>query len=202
MELDPKTVPWNERYRIMSGSIVPRPIGWVSSISAAGVYNIAPFSFFNAACAAPPLVTFAPMRDSDTGNKKDTLHNVEATGEFVINIVTEPMLEAMDRTGEDFAPEIDEFAAVGLTPIASTVVKPPRIAEAPIHFECRVVQVLHFGDGAPGSGSLVIGEIVHMHVDDAILKDGRVLAERFHPVARMGGPFYARPDIIAYERKF
>jgi len=134
MEVDPKTIPWRERYRILTGSIVPRPIGWVSTLSAAGVNNIAPFSFFNAACAAPMIVTFAPMRDSDTGNKKDTLQNIEATGEYVVNIACEPLLEAMDRTGEDFAPEIDEFAAVGLTAVPSVVVRPPRIAEAPIHF--------------------------------------------------------------------
>ncbi|GAC1452619.1 MAG: flavin reductase family protein [Vulcanimicrobiaceae bacterium] len=186
----------------MSGAIVPRPIGWVSSVSAAGVNNIAPFSFFNAACAAPMIVTFAPMRDSDTGNKKDTLQNIEATGQYVINIVSEPLLEAMDRTGEDFPPEIDEFAAVGLTPERSRVVAPPRIAEAKIHFECRLVQVLHFGDGTPGSGSLVIGEVVHVHAGDDALDGARVDATRLQPVSRMGGPNYARPDIIDYQRKF
>ncbi|GAC1305335.1 MAG: flavin reductase family protein [Vulcanimicrobiaceae bacterium] len=201
MELDPRTIPWRDGYRLLIGSVVPRPIGWVSTVSAAGVANIAPFSFFNAACAAPMVVTFAPMRDSDTGNKKDTLQNVEATGEFVINIVSEPLLEKMDLTGEDFAPEIDEFAAVGLTAIASRVVKPPRIAEAPVHLECRVLHVLHFGDGGIGSGSLVVGEVVQLHVSDDVLVDGRVDFERLRPVARMGGPLYARPQLIDYERK-
>lgn len=201
METDPRSIPWRDGYRLLIGSIVPRPIGWVSTRSAAGVNNIAPYSFFNAACAAPMVVTFAPMRDSDTGNKKDTLQNVEATGEFVINIVTEPLLEKMDLTGEDFPPEVDEFAAVGLTPIASRVVKPPRIAEAPVHLECRVLHVLHFGDGKAGSGSLVVGEVVHIHVDDAVMRDGRIDVGRLRPVARLGGPLYARPQLVDYERK-
>lgn len=202
METDPRTIPWRDGYRLLIGSIVPRPIGWVSTQSALGINNIAPFSFFNAACAAPMVVTFAPMRDSDTGNKKDTLNNVEATGEFVINIVTEPLLERMDRTGESYPPEIDEFAAVGLTPVPSHVVKPPRIAEAPVHFECRVLHVLHFGEGVPGSGSLVVGEVVHIHADDDVLENGRISFARLRPIARMGGPLYARPHIVDYERRF
>lgn len=202
METDPQSIPWRDRYRLLIGSIIPRPIGWVSTVGPDGVYNIAPFSFFNAACAAPMIVTFAPMRDSDTGNKKDTLRNVEATGEFVINIVTEPLLEAMDRTGQDFAPDVDEFAAVGLTPVPARVVRAPRIAEAPVHFECRVLHVLHFGDGHAGSGALVVGEVVHIHASDDVLENGRVSAERLRPVARMGGAHYARPDLIAYHRKF
>ena len=202
MEVDPATIPWRDRYRYLTGAIVPRPIGWISSIAPDGVHNIAPFSFFNAACAAPMIVTFAPMRHAETGGKKDTLRNVEATREFVVNIVSEPLLERMDRTGEAFAADVDEFAAVGLTPVPSTVVRPPRIAEARIHFECRLVQVVHFGDGAPGSGSLVIGEVVHIHVDDAVLDGRRIDAARLQPIARMGGPHYARPELIAYERKF
>ncbi len=202
MEIDPTTLPWRDRYRMLGASIIPRPIGWVSTVSPEGINNIAPFSFFNAACASPMIVTFAPMRDSDTGEKKDTLANIEATGDYVINIVTEPLLEAMDRTGENFPAHVDEFAAVGLTPIASHAVKAPRIAEAPIHFECRLVQILHFGDGAPGSGSLVIGEVVHVHAIDEVLANGKIDSSRLRPVARMGGPHYARPDVIAYERKF
>jgi len=201
MEVDPRTIPWRDGYRLLIGSVIPRPIGWVSTQSVAGINNIAPFSFFNAACASPMVVTFAPMRDSDTGKKKDTLQNVEATGEFVINIVTESLLERMDRTGENFPPEIDEFSAVGLTPVASQTVAPPRIAEAPVHFECRVLHVLHFGDGSSGSGSLVVGEVVHLHVDEDLLVNGRIDIERLRPVARLGGPYYARPQRIAYERK-
>ncbi len=200
MEIDPRDVPWRDGYRLLIGSIVPRPIGWVST-HAHGVNNIAPFSFFNAVCASPMVVTFAPMRDSGTGDKKDTLENVEATGEFVINIVTESLLEKMDLTGVDFPPEVDEFAAVGLTAIPSRVVKPPRIAEAPVHLECRVLDVLHFGDGKAGAGSLVIGEVVHFHARDDILDDGRISLERLRPVARLGGPLYARPQLLKYQRR-
>jgi flavin reductase (DIM6/NTAB) family NADH-FMN oxidoreductase RutF len=200
METAARDLPWRDTYKLLVGSVVPRPIGWISSRSPEGINNVAPFSFFNVACAAPPIVTFAPMRDGDTGEKKDTLHNVEATGEFVVNIVTEPLLERMDLTGEDFPPEVDEFAAVGLTAAPSRVVVPPRVAESPVHFECRVRQVLHFGETA-GSGALVIGEVVHLHVDDALLDGGRIDPARLQPVARMGGPRYARPQLLDYLRK-
>lgn len=199
MEAAPESLPWTDVYKILIGSVVPRPIGWVSTVSAEGVRNAAPFSFFNGACAVPMIVTFAPMR-FDSGGKKDSLANIEALGEFVVNIVTEPALEAMTLTSDEHPAEVDEFEVAGLTAAPSVIVRPPRIAESPINFECKLRQLLHFGDG-PGSGSLVVGEVVYIHVADRLFTKGRIDPALLRPVARMGGPFYARPELLEFKRR-
>ena len=199
MEADPKALPWTEAYKLPIGSVVPRPIAWVSSLSPEGIRNVAPFSFFNGVCAVPMIVTFAPMRFG-SGNKKDSLANIESSGEFVINIVTEPLIEAMAATSEEYPSDVDEFVVAGLTAAPSVAVRAPRIAESPINFECKLRQVLHFGDTA-GSGSLVVGEVVYLHVADRLIADGRVEPKLLQPVARMGGPLYARPELLDFKRR-
>ena len=139
---------------------MPRAIGWVSTVDETGEPNLAPFSFFTAAGANPPHVLFCPMIRSTDGQQKDTLHNVRATGEFVVNIVTEALGPAMNITSTEFPAEVNEFAAAGLTPVPSSVVRPPRVGESPIHFECRLTQIVDLGD-QPGAASVVIGEVVH-----------------------------------------
>jgi flavin reductase (DIM6/NTAB) family NADH-FMN oxidoreductase RutF len=198
IETDLTTLPWVAAYALLTASVVPRPIAWVSTTSADGIHNIAPFSFFNAFSAEPVILGFAPMSASDRA-EKDTLANIRASGEFVINIATETTLVAMDTTGRRFAADVDEFLEAGLTPAPSVVVRAPRIAESPINFECKLFSLVPLGDGE-GSATLVLGRAVHMHVSDAVLRDGTVDVDLLAPVARMGGPFYARPEKLAFRR--
>jgi flavin reductase (DIM6/NTAB) family NADH-FMN oxidoreductase RutF len=132
--------------------------------------------------------------------QKDTLNNIRSAKQFVINIATEATLEQMDTTGKRFPPEIDEFAEAGLTPQPSTVVVPPRVAESPISFECELFSLVPLGEGE-GSATLVLGRAVYLHIRDDVLRDGTVDAELLRPVARMGGPFYARPEQLAFRRQ-
>jgi flavin reductase (DIM6/NTAB) family NADH-FMN oxidoreductase RutF len=192
MEISPETLPWKSMYKLMIGSILPRPIGWISSINAEGCANLAPFSFFNAVCSNPPTVLFCPSVRSTDGASKDTLNNISVTGEFVVNIVTEDLATAMNLTSTEFPPEIDEIEAAGLTPIPSKMVKPPRIGESPIHYECRVIEVINIGD-EPGGGSIVVGRVVHLHVsDEVLLGTDKIDLARLKPVGRLAGSAYCR----------
>jgi flavin reductase (DIM6/NTAB) family NADH-FMN oxidoreductase RutF len=189
---------WEDAYKLLIGSVVPRPIGWVSTVSAAGIRNIAPFSFFNGFGARPVILGFSPM-STDEIPQKDTLANVRAVGEFVINIATEETLVQMDTTGRVYPPDVDEFEVAGLTPVPSRLVKPPRILESPINFECEVFRLVPLGEGE-GSATLVLGRALYVHVDDRVMRDGKIDPALLRPVARMGGPFYARPEILPYRR--
>ncbi len=192
MEISPSTLPWKSLYKLMIGSIVPRAIGWVSTVDAAGQPNLAPFSFFTAAGANPPHVLFCPMIRATDGQAKDTLHNVRASGEFVVNIVTETLAAQMNITSTEFPAEVNEFAAAGLTPVPSVVVRPPRVAESPIHYECRLSQIVDLGQEA-GGASVVIGQVVHMHVDDALLIGGdKIDIAQLQPIGRLAGNSYSR----------
>jgi flavin reductase (DIM6/NTAB) family NADH-FMN oxidoreductase RutF len=192
MEADPATLPWKSVYKLLIGSVVPRPIGWISTVDAAGRANLAPFSFFNVVSSRPPAVAFSPTVREVTGGPKDTLRNVRVTGEFVVNIVTESLAEAMNLTSTDLPPEVDEFQLAGLTAAPSAVVSPPRVAESPIHFECRLHQIVEMGQG-PGGGALVLGTIVHLHVDPSVLiGDDKIDLEALRPIGRLSGAAYCR----------
>lgn len=191
MTIDPQQESPQDVYKLMVGSIVPRPIAFVSSLSPDGHANLAPFSFFTAVSANPPVICFSPLVRAADGKRKDTLQNIEATGEFVVNIVSEEFAPAMNQCSFDFPPEIDEFAISGLTPLASEVVKPPRVAESLIHFECKLLQVVHVSP-KPLGGSLVIGEVLRFHVDNAVINQFRINPQRLHAIGRMGGPTYTR----------
>jgi flavin reductase (DIM6/NTAB) family NADH-FMN oxidoreductase RutF len=191
MRIDPASTRARDVYRVMIRCIVPRPIAWVSTRSADGVHNLAPFSFFTGVTSKPPSVLFCPGRRSDGGGRKDTLANVEATGEFVVNVVTESLAERMIDTAADFAAGVDEFEIAGLTPAPCEVVGAPRVAESPVSFECRRLDVFHVGPDGAGGGAIVVGEIVMIHIDDAVLADGRVDAGLLRPLARLGGLEYA-----------
>ena len=188
MIVDPATVPGAVSYRLLTATVVPRPIGFISTVSAAGIYNLAPFSFFNAFSGEPPIVAFAP------GSRlppKDTLVNVRASGEFVVNIVTEAMAEQMNLTSAEFPPEVDEFAAARLTPVPSDVVGAPRVLESPVNLECKVLQFVELSP-LPLGGTLVIGEVVRFHVDDRVLDGTRVDPDRLRAIGRMSGHGYTR----------
>ncbi len=184
-----------ENYKLLSGSVVPRPIAWVSTVDAAGVRNLAPYSFFNAVSANPPVVCFCPSaREEKDGLRatKDTLANVRATGEFVVNIVSEELAEQMNRTAAQLPPEADEFEAAGLTALPSVEIRAPRVAEAPVQMECRLQQIVEIG-ALPGGGSLVLGEVVRWHIRDDAWREGmHVLPEALRAVGRMAGSTYVR----------
>lgn len=190
MTIIPNEHDYNNIYKLMIGSIVPRPIAFVSTISKDGIRNLAPFSFFNGVCSNPPVVLFSTVITKD-GRQKDTLNNVEATKEFVVNIVSEDFAEQMNITSGEFPPEVDEFVKAGLTPIPSDVVKPSRVKESRINFECKMLTVVSFGLG-PGSGSTVFGEIVRIHIADELFDNYRIDPDKLLPIGRMGGPTYTR----------
>jgi flavin reductase (DIM6/NTAB) family NADH-FMN oxidoreductase RutF len=198
MEVSPDKLEWRDAYKLLIGSILPRPIAFVSSINQNGIANAAPFSFFTAICADPMLICFSPMRRGKDGAKKDTLVNIESTGQFVINIVSEEMAKQMNDCASEFAPEIDEMEEVGLTKEPGVMVKVPRIKESLVHLECELYQVLHFGD-KPGAGSLVIGKVLNIHVDEKLYQKGRIDTAGLKPIGRMAGNFYTHPMAGIFE---
>lgn len=201
MEISPNSIPHASLYKILIGSVVPRPIGWISTLNASGQPNLAPFSFFNVVCAKPPTVLFCPMVRSTDGNTKDTLNNVKATGEFVVNIVSGELAAQMVETSVEIDAEVNEFELAGLETAPSEVVKPPRVAKSPIHFECKLTQVVEIGNN-PGGGSVVIGEIVHLHVDERVLFGGdKIDLAALKPIGRLAGSAYVRvTDLFEMER--
>jgi len=186
--IDPKTF---ERFNaVLTGVIVPRPIAFVSTLSPAGEVNLAPYSFFNA--ISYQNVVFSSSRN--VGNKsKDTLRNIEETGEFVINIVVDSIAEAMNETAAEFPEGEDEFGIVGLTHAPSQIVKPPRVAESPVNIECKLDQIIKIGDGAHEHG-LVIGTILLMHVRDDIIDGHRIDQAKLMATGRMAGNMYCRTN--------
>jgi flavin reductase (DIM6/NTAB) family NADH-FMN oxidoreductase RutF len=196
MIVSPSDISHSELYNLMINSVVPRPIAWVSTMSASGDLNLAPFSFFNAVCADPPLLAFAPglrtpKQPSSHGVAKDTLRNVRETQEFVINTITYELREAMNLTSGDYDPSINEFDLAKVTREPSKIVRPPRVAESPVSFECKLHQILDFSPSPTGS-SLVIGQIVAIHINDAHLKDGRLDRNSLDLIGRMGGMQYTK----------
>jgi len=202
MHVEPHSLQWQDAYKLMIGSIVPRPIAFVSTIDEHGIANLAPFSFFTAICADPMMVCFAPMRRGTDGAIKDTLANIQQTHEFVINIVSEPITAQMNDSAIEFNPEVDEFEVVGLSKVSSTIVKPPRVAECAIQLECVLEQVLDYGSH-PGSGSLVIGRVVLIHMNEEVYKDGKIDTSKLAPIGRMAGNVFTRAaaDTFSLERK-
>jgi len=162
----------------------PRPIGWIASHSASGVLNLAPYSFFNAFNYTPPIIGFASV------GRKDSLNNIEQTGEFVWNLATRPLAEAMNLSSVAAPPDINEFELAGLTPVPGRMVKVPRVAESPVAFECRCSQILQLAsaDGDEIATWLVLGEVIGVHIDHALLKNGSYDTAGAHPILRGGGP--------------
>src|SRR5271154_5961360 len=197
MIVSPSDLLHNELYSILLNSVAPRPIAWVSTVSASGQLNLAPFSFFNVVCVDPPLLAFAPglrrpkQPEVSHGEAKDTLRNIRETREFVVNIVTYELREAMNLTSGEYDAAVDEFEVAKLTPEPSKIVRPPRVGESPVSFECKLHQILDFSP-VPTSSSLVIGEIVTIHMDEAHIQDGKLDRNSLDLIGRMGGMQYTR----------
>ncbi len=187
-------------YQMLVGLVTPRPIAWVTTISELGVVNLAPFSFFNAFGANPPVVVFSPTLKRDSG-KKDTLINIEANGEFVINGSSEKHADLINMSSKMLMPDESEVALVGLSTLKSERVKPPRLAEVPFALECKMLQIIPIGHGAI-SANLIIGEIVTMHIDDEVLDpNGLPDPRKLRAIARLGGEFWCRTqDLFQLER--
>ena len=197
MELDPAHLSRADRYKLLIGGIVPRPIAFVSTISVDGIANLAPFSFFNGVGSDPMTLLFCPANDGD-GGEKDTLRNAKpraegGQGEFVVNAAVEAYLEQVVQASATLPPEESEFELTGLSPVPGRVVAPPRVGESPLAYECRTLQVIRTNPGKPGGGNVVLGEVLHVHVrDDLIDERHRIDAEALRAVGRMGGADYAR----------
>lgn len=190
MQIDPNTTSQKNIYKILTGTVIPRPIGWISSISEDGKLNLAPFSFFNAVGEDPPHIMFSTVRTNNIN--KDTLNNVLATKQFVVNLATEELTEAMNATSAPLPPDENEFEYAGLTPVPSLIVEPPRVKESPVNFECELVHHYSLEGHKNGGATIMIGRIVMFHVDDAILIDDyKINMERYKPVARLAGSNYA-----------
>lgn len=182
--------------------VVPRPIGWISTIDQTGSVNLAPFSFFNAIAEAPPMVMFSAYGQVDGGGIKHTRLNVEQTGEFVVNIVSAGMGDVMSQTSAHYPRGVDEMAANGLEPAASRIVKPPRVASSPAALECRLWKMLELPSTKPEfAGALILGEVVGVHIKDEILTEGRVDVKKLRPLARGGYAEYFSDSQISRMRR-
>ena len=176
------------RYNPIKACVVPRPIGWITTINAAGLVNLAPFSFFNVLSYDPPFVLFSAGVHEADGGRKDTVVNVEATGEFVYNMATWAQKDQMNESARIVERDVDEMAAAGLEPLPSRLVRAPRVKGSPVHFECRLHQIVILPGRVPsGEHHVVIGQVVAVHIDDAALTaDGRVDIPKIKPIARLG----------------
>ena len=199
LDFDPAKMERIRVYKIVAGSVLPRPIGLISTATPAGRRNVAPFSFFNALSSDPPYVAVSISKHIPEGRPKDTLRNILDTGEFVANLVSEDIVRAVDRCAHEYPPEVDEFEATGLTPAPSARVKAPAVLESRVNLECRLFQAIPL---PKSSYTLVLGEVVHMRVAEEVMEEnGRVNLARLAPVGRMVGNAYCHTnDVFTLDR--
>jgi flavin reductase (DIM6/NTAB) family NADH-FMN oxidoreductase RutF len=192
MQIDPTQIPTRDLHQFILGAVAPRPIAFASTISADGVPNLAPYSFFNAFSSNPPILIFSSNRRVENNTTKDTLKNVQDTGEVVINVVPYNIVRQMALCSVEYGPEVDEFVKAGLTPLPSERVRPFRVAESPVNMECVVEEILPLGkDG--GAGNLIICRIVLMHIHESVLTEsGRIDPHKIDLMGRMGRFYYSR----------
>lgn len=184
LEIDPAQLDRRAAYKLMISLIVPRPIAWVSTISPHGSLNLAPFSYFNGISSHPPIVMIAV--GARRGERKDTWRNIEQTREFAISVVVPELVDAMVLSSGEFPPEVDEFKEAGVTPIDSTRIKPPRIAESPVSLECTLEKIVEVAGSA-----LILGRVVLYHIREDLMVEGSVDPRKLMPVARLGDDYYS-----------
>lgn len=199
MKIRPEDLENSQLYGYLTSAVQPRPIAFASTVDSEGKVNLSPFSFFNVFSANPPILVFSPVRRGRDGTIKDTLTNVQQTGEVVINIVNFDIVQQMSLASTEYETGINEFIKAGLTPLESDQVKPPRVAESPVQFECKVLEIKELGkDG--GAGNLVICEVVCIHINENILDaDQNIDPFKIDTVARMGGNWYCRAKDAMFE---
>lgn len=194
LTLDPKNLPVPKVHQYLLGAIGPRPIAFASTVDEDGNDNVAPFSFFNVFSANPPILVFSPARNGRTNTTKDTYNNVKAIPEVVINVVNYPMVQQVSLASSPFDPAVNEFVKAGFTPLDSETIRPKRVAESPVQFECKVLEVRELGDQG-GAGNLVICEVLRIHIHEDILDENQLIDQhKIDLVARMGGNWYCRAD--------
>ncbi len=199
MKIIPGNLSKRDSHELMMSAILPRPIAFVSTVGEDGVFNLAPFSCFAPVSSKPAMVCLGVACKRD-GEMKDTLRNIEFTKDFVVNVVTEALVQAMNQSSASYPSDVDEFKEVGLTAVKSEMVKAPRVAESPVNLECRVAEILKYGK-PPFNGNLIIGEVVLVHVKDELWAGEDIDIAKWNPVGRLGGKFYWRKgDIFAVER--
>lgn len=186
---EPKDLPQPKVHGFLLGGVSPRPIALVSTISIEGILNLAPFSFYNAFGSNPPIIAFSPARRGTDGSLKDTLLNIETTGECVVNAVNYQLTEQVNLTSTEYPSDTDEFLKSGLTPIDSDLVRPKRVAESPYHLECKLLDIKRYGHSG-GSANIVICEVIKFHVSEQIIIDGKIDPYKLDSVGRGGGSFW------------
>jgi len=194
LSINPKEIEVPKLHHYLLGAVGPRPIAFASTVDEQGNRNLSPFSFFNVFSANPPIMVFSPARSGRTGDTKNTFDNVKATKEVVINIVNYNIVQQMSLSSSPYDAEIDEFEKSGLTPIASETIKPDRVKEAPVQFECKVNEIIELGQNG-GAGNLVICEVLKIHINENVLDEkGMIDQHKIDLVSRMGGNWYCRAD--------
>lgn len=191
MILKPDQLDIKDSHKVLIGSILPRPIAWVSSMDADGNLNLAPYSFFTVGARKPMTLIFCPLVPGEPGSKKDTLRNIEQRPEFVVNLTNEETAQAMNRSATVFPPGMSEFEWAGVTPAASETIAVPRVSEAPVAFECLLQQIVTISE-EPGGGSAIFGEVQCIHIRDDLYAEGYVLLESLKPIGRLAGSSYVR----------
>lgn len=187
MHIDPADLDAESNYRLLCGIVVPRPIAWITTVDDAGLVNLAPFSAFTFVANKPPMIGVTFGRKA--GARKDTANNILATREYVVNIGNTSQMEQIHLSSEEHPPHVSEVDVLGLATAASAIVRPPRLAQAPVSMECRLHQVLPFGDVI---SEFFVGEVLAFHIRDDLLRDGKIDTRELDPVCRLGGPNYAR----------
>ena len=201
MEITPRELNRKDAHELFMSAILPRPIAFVSTVGEDGILNLAAFSCFAVVGLNPALLCFYAGLKRD-GRKKDTVVNIEFSGDFVVNIVDEPLAKAMNQASAEYTSDVDEFKEVGLTPVKSELVRAPRVAESPVNMECTLTEILESGAAASG-GHIIMGEVVLVHVKDELWAGDQIEISKLKPIGRLGGDLYCRiADIFEMERPY